>query len=204
MKLSHKTLSLLIITSSTSLSLSTTASALVVSPPKTVTQSLNFQTNNQSMWSSGDGYSFSNTTTLGTSWNNSGGLNGVTLIPSVCFGLGCTPEVKSPSINASTSGNISLTNTFTATSGTVNADLPIDLTFSLPSVVKAGEKFSIFTDYSFKPTGTFQTFSPGISENLDLNFKSAVNLDIAGVANPGFDVDKTFNLLTIDNIAVCA
>ena len=199
MKLSHKTFSLLAITSTATFSFSTTTFASSLSTTKTITQTLDFKTSNQSMWSSGSGNSFSNTTTLGTSWDKSGGIDPVTLVDSKCFLGICTPSVKTPSVSGSTSGNISLTNTFTATSGTVNADIPIDLTLSLPSSITSGQIFSIDTGYTLNSKANFETFSPGISENLDLNFKAAANLNISGITNPKFNVDKTFNLLQIDN-----
>ncbi|OLP17982.1 hypothetical protein BST81_13100 [Leptolyngbya sp. 'hensonii'] len=195
--------------------LSTTTVALtlpVVAQASTLNQSLTFTTTNQSMWAGGSSFDVSNTTPLTVSWDESGSIPSVTLVPAVVIPgvcvpfIGCSPDVQispainSPSVTASTKGTIGFTNTFSLTSGKVNATLPINLQLTLPDApVLPGSSFSIGTSFALDPSASFQTVSPSISNELSLIFKVASNIDIGGLFSTGFDVDQTVSILKIDN-----
>lgn len=192
MKLIHKTVASIAVATTATLSLSATTLAA------SFTQTLNFNTTGQSIWAEGADASFSRTTDLTTSWKKSGAINPV--IPGVCIIRLCTPAVRLPGVTASTDGTLGFRNTFAVSGGSVNADLPINLSLLLPdSPVTVGSTFNIGTGFSLDPSASFQTFSPSISDELKLIFDVAANLNIANIINPKFDVNSDPTLFKINN-----
>jgi hypothetical protein len=202
-------LSLMTVTS-TMLGLSTQTNA------STISQSLNFSTNNQSIWSTGGNFSFSHPDSVTASWGaNSADIGSRTLIPgipgfcvpTVFWGDQCTPstpDVNSPGVHLSTNnGTVQIQNTFSGNGGLVNANIPVNVQLNLPDApIKPGSLFNIGTGYSLDPTASFQTFSPNFSDSLGLNINTSNQLSVDSPfnINQGLNIDTNgpVNLFTLD------
>jgi Ca2+-binding RTX toxin-like protein len=85
--------------------------------------------------------------------------------------------------------------------GTVNVDIPIQLSLEIPDQpVQAGETFIIKSSFSFgeDTVPSFTTSSPNAAYDLDLIFDVAADLNVFGF-NTGFDVDETVDLASFDS-----
>ncbi|HBB34412.1 MAG TPA: hypothetical protein DDZ80_24050 [Cyanobacteria bacterium UBA8803] len=156
---------------------------------------LSFNTSGQSIWSNGNATVIDDERFFGKNWNESGSK-------------GVNALFASAGAYGSTSGEIGLKSDLHLNTGSVNAYLPIDLTFDLPNQVKSGQTVTIGTSFLLDNGASFSTLGPTGSYNLDLVFKLNAN---AGVYfDPlGFDrqdktvfdysVDKSRNLLNLDS-----
>ena len=134
---------------------------------------LNFQTSNQSMWSSGvtNAVNFQLfNANLPININNT--LGSITTT-TVCFpaflGGGC---VDTGSFGAQVSVNMNAdlraTSNLTLTGGSVNATLPVNVTLGFPGAVANNTPFNITASGFFQPGASLTTQSPGVNLSMDL------------------------------------
>lgn len=114
---------------------------------------LNFQTNNQSIWNTGNQFSFQDNRFLGWNWDESG-----------------SKTVAGVGVSGSTSGKAGLQSDLSLQGGSVNASLPIDLWLDIPSNVRPGDTVTISSGFSLSDAANFSTYSPTASYGLDLIF----------------------------------
>lgn len=188
MNLFQKTVTSLTIATGTSLNLALNAQAATFSVP------LFFQTSAQSIWDTGNEFRLNDRRFLGVDWNESAGAGFRIPIP---FRRGIDVGLR-----ATTSGTIGLQSNLSLDGGQVNALIPVNLLLTLPdTTIKAGETFTITTDFSLAPNATFFTSSPQSTYGLDSIFQLATGLDInpGGLLDLGFDTGRqTSNLVTIN------
>ena len=156
----------------------------------TISKELLFETSNQSMWQEGQGFIIEDQRSFGVDWDKE-----------QCI-LGCD------NILLSTTGDIKLENTFKFDGGSVNANIPISFTLTLPDEkIRPNDVFQVDTGYTILPSAKFETFSPTISDKLDLildaDAKFEVDIEVPLLPDiefsKGFDVDKTYNILDISS-----
>jgi hypothetical protein len=164
-------------------------------------QSLPFQTRNQSMWRSGSQYVLNYSRLWGTSWNSTSaggpGFRGI-IIPGGCTdpviveGIEIFPKICVPDTDlgtfgaeasASTSGTVGLRPNLSVQGGAVNVDYPIQVTIGYPDngTLRPGDTFSVSTSFLPTPGGThLTTSSPGARVTLDAvlgaNFRSSATV----------------------------
>ena len=163
-----------------------------------------FETQDQSMWASGDAFVMEpDLPFLGLEWNEG---DSFTIIDSMTFGgvdiFGeeIIPSLTTPEIGLSgwTNGKVGLQPYFSMTSGDVDSQLPMEIGFTMPKQVEQGESFTIETDYSLDSGATFNTASPNVSLALDLIFELEAGLAFDVGSDKynfvDFDIDETINL----------
>ncbi|MEB3182425.1 MAG: hypothetical protein VKL59_25830 [Nostocaceae cyanobacterium] len=194
MKLFSKTVTAFTIATATAFNLAQNADAATFNVP------LLFQTSAQSIWDTGNEFRLNDSRFLGVDWNESASVGFRIPIPfrrDINVGLGAT-----------TRGSIGLQSNFSLEGGQVNALIPVNLLLTLPDTpIKAGESFTVKTDFAFAPQATFLTSSPQSTYGLDSIFQLATSLDInpGTVLDLGFDTGRqTNNLVTINtqNLAI--
>ncbi|MEQ9672514.1 PEP-CTERM sorting domain-containing protein [Coleofasciculus sp. G2-EDA-02] len=162
-----------------------------------------FETSNQSIWDTGNAFSFTDDRFLGVDWDESVSegfsIPGFCVIPNPFGDCILGFDGQDIGFSAFTNGEIGLQSTFNLNGGTVNAFIPVDLFLVIPDEpVKKGETFTIQSGFSFANGATFKTFSPDASYNLDFIFDVAAGIDVDPGFDLGFDVDKTINLVNFD------
>ena len=149
-----------------------------------------FETSNQSIWDTGNAFSFTDDRSLGIDWDES---------VSEGFTIPLLFDDIDVGFSAFTNGEIGLQSKLNLNGGTVNAFIPVDLSLVLPDEpVKKGETFTIQSGFSLTNGATFKTFSPDFSYNLDFLFDVAAGIDVNPGFDLGFDVDETVNLVNFD------
>ncbi len=146
---------------------------------------LNFSSSGQSIWGLGTG-KFVDNRFLGASWNKSG-----------------KKTFAKVGVYGSTEGKVGLQSDFELDGGSVNVNLPIDLTLNLPDKVTPGETITIKSGFTVDSAAKFETTNPYFDYDLDFIF----NVDAeAGVTAFGkrksifnFDRNYTRNLLDLDS-----
>jgi hypothetical protein len=167
---------------------------------------LQFETQNQSVWDSGNSLGFTDNRFIGVDWNESVNvgrtIGGFCIIPNLFGGCAVRAPRTNVGLNASTNGEIGLQSILNVNGGSVNALIPVDLSFVIPdNPVKPGEMFTIQSAYSFNNGATFNTSSPNASYNLDFIFDVAANVDVnpGSFLDFGFDFDETINLVSFNS-----
>lgn len=155
------------------------------STTKELTFDLDFETENQSMWNSGRSFSIEESLFFGKEWDESGSFK------KAGFGLG-----------GSTEGKAGLQAEFAINSGSVSAELPIDVNFTIPNNIRPGDTITILSSYDIDEDAYFETVSPLVDAALDLIFEldASVNASIPGKDFELFDADiaeVSVNLLDI-------
>lgn len=187
MKIFHKPVTVAAMAMATALSLSATVHAT------TLNFDLQFETSDQSIWDTGNAFSFNDDRFLGLEFNES--VDESFTIPLIF-------DEIDVGIEASTSGRIGLQSTLNLDGGTVNAFIPVDLSVVIPDEpVNRGEPFTIQTGFSFGSGATFTTSSPRASYALDLIFELAAALDLEPVdfLDFSFDINESTNLVSFDS-----
>ncbi|MFP4533341.1 MAG: Ig-like domain-containing protein [Desulfobacterales bacterium] len=161
-----------------------------------------FETQDQSMWASGDAFVMEpDLPFLGLEWDEWGTftiIESMTIIEGIDW-LGI-PSLDIPEIGLSgwTKGKVGLQPYFSMTSGDVDSRLPMEIGFTMPKQVEQGESFTIETDYSLDSGATFNTASPNVSLALDLIFEleAGLSFDVGSDKyNFGdFDIDETIEM----------
>ena len=123
--------------------------------------SLNFSTEDQSIWSEGSGYSYD--------WELKDTLG---FTPQVKWDVNPTLSIADGNIDLGvfTTGNIGADAGFSVGSGTIDATLPIELSLNLPDSVSVGETVSLTGDYSLGEAASFETTTPYFSAFFDAGF----------------------------------
>ncbi len=123
--------------------------------------SLDFSTEDQSIWSEGSDYTYD--------WE-------------VADTLGFTPQVEwdesgsaslvdgNIKLGVFTDGNIGLDAGFSVSSGAIDATLPVDLSLTLPDSVSLGDTISLSGSYSLGDDASFTTTTPDFSAFLEAAF----------------------------------
>ena len=86
---------------------------------------------------------------------------------------------------------------FFLTTGDVDASIPVDVVFTTPKQVEAGESFAIGSAYSIDDGATFNTMSPNVNFGMDFVFDVDTELDLR-VGGDRIDLFD-FNTANIDD-----
>lgn len=129
-----------------------------------ITDSLLFETSNQSMWSEGRAAEWSAETFLGTKWGTYAGDSPI----DKSIGL----DVGAASVRAGikTSGEIGLVPWASASGGGVSIALPTQVAISLPDEVKKNSYFKVSTSSSLKPESHIVATAPNFKAGIDGRF----------------------------------
>lgn len=136
-----------------------------------------------------------------------------TILPTQTFLGTTTPSVR---FDGSVEGEIGIDPFFSLTSGEIDAQVPVDVTFTAPEQVAPGETFTFTTAYAIGDAARFQTASPGVEFGLNLIFDVAAEASLTfgdSSFGPGFtealfpaiDIDarpEIFRVSTEDNLEV--
>jgi hypothetical protein len=178
------------------------ASAGAPPAPQTVQSTVEFKTTNQSMWGPNCPHGASANFNLSTSWNT-GTVGGsdykdpkIGLIHLGDFGGEAT---------AYSNGSAGLSFSAQANAGSVNVDYLCNITLTPPTVIQAGQPFTIGSSYTY--WGALSTQSPNASVSMGgvLNFNAGVTVkakffgDTVFNVSPSVNLDTNPNLLTIDS-----
>jgi hypothetical protein len=144
------------------------------------TQSLSFQTSNQSQWAAGPQYVASWSDEFSRSWNGSIGGGSFTDLstPSVTIGdcsISCStiPGISlgkfGAEATASTSGEIGLRPGVSVNGGAVNVSYPVQVTIQYPDpgTLYPGDPFTLFTSFVPASGGSLTTSSPHARVTVD-------------------------------------
>jgi hypothetical protein len=171
---------------------------------------LNFQTSNQSMWSSGVttavNYQIFNVDLPVNVNQNFGDIHQT----QICFFGSCySTGSYGVQINAAIKGDIGANLNLTLTAGDVNAAVPVNVTLGFPSTVANNTPFNITSSGLFQPGATLTSDSPGIL--LKLNASANLSGGITGEAcavscvgplGPTLNINGTKNLLTTNLLGI--
>ena len=119
------------------------------------------------------------------------------------FGGDCDADVDIPSSittpRIGTDGHLNvktgLQPYFFFTSGDVDASVPVDVVFTSPRQVEAGDTFTIDSAYTLDGGASFQTFSPNVNFGMDFVFDLDTRLDLEFGSS-------TTNLFDFDTAAI--
>jgi large repetitive protein len=147
---------------------------------QTQTDTLDFSTSGQSMWASGAAGSFTSNYTL-FSFDKSG--SGSTSIGPV-------------DLSGSYAASGSLTNSFSASSGSVDVDYPLNVSTQIPDQITPGQEFTVQTDAAGLGSATLNATIPSLSDAVTLTVNGDASL--AGEAL-GYGATFTTGPLTYTN-----
>jgi len=127
------------------------------------------------------------------------------------FGADCDSDVDLPSsitipsvsVSGSTKGDFGLKPFFYLTSGDVDSSIPVDVVFTTPRQVEAGETFEITSAFSIDGGASFETNSPGVKFGVNFFFdvfaKGKLSIGNTGYEIFKLDFDKTIELYNISS-----
>lgn len=170
--------------------------------------SVNFQTSNQSMWSSGVttavNYQIFNVNQPVSVNDTFGSISGG---GSICFFGSCISTGSyGVKIGANINGTVGANLNLTLTAGSVNAAVPVNVALGFPSTVATNTPFNITSSGFFQPGASLTTQSPGVllSMNATANLAGSISAKecFGNCANQGTSLStngsQTTNLFTKD------
>ncbi len=118
----------------------------------------------QSIYGPGAAPGYSGSKFFGVTWNKTGKIGGAG-----CSWYGCWGQ----ELSGTTNGKIGFTGSYAVTGGEVNATIPVQLRFGLPTgKLVAGQPFTITSSYEIPNGMNFKAASPQFSAAADLNFQA--------------------------------
>lgn len=193
---------------------------------------LDFETQDQSMWGSGDAFIFDrtgdNAIFAGASWDTGatldaifGGVDTITIVPSVCdpigwFGGGCTDPVTATVdtrtgfvADVQTNGRLGFEVGLSIDSGSVDALVSYDAQLSIPDPrdIGLGEFINLNPQSGFADPNSIATTFPTIAGSLSLVAEAhaefgvrgcAIGFGCTGRASESFDVGGTYELISFN------
>jgi hypothetical protein len=158
--------------------------------------SLNFQTSDQSMWISGltnaVNYQIFNVDQPVSVNDTFGGIS----TTSICFLFGSCISTGSygVQVGANISGDVGANLNLTLTGGSVNAAVPVNVSLGFPSTVASDTTFDITSSGLFQPGASLTTQSPGVI--LSMNATADLAGSISGEACAGGCVSQAASVNT--------
>ncbi|GEM_PF-5621582 len=188
-------------------------------PTITLNENLNFISEDQSMWATGDatvidwktfwGFDLDPITLNTTIF---GGLNipdivipGTPeinlwgwIIPGIPQTVISTPDIPQIVLDGNVSIKAGLEPYIKFTSGDIDTDLGIDLTLEIPQNIEAGQTITIASGYLLKDDSFFNTFSPNLTVGLNFLIDVKGNAKIEAVSLDGTSRTTLLDLSNID------
>jgi len=183
-----------IVGASSAIAVLLTALASSVGYAATFEYTLDFETQNQSIWGTGSPLKITDSRFLGFDWDEdySKSIN----IPFSSRDVG---------IEANTSGQIGFQSDLNISGGSVSANVPIDIAFTTPDTAfSPGDTITLDTHFTFNDTANFTTQGPKANYNLDLigELNAFLNVgSIGGAPEIDFNFEDSLTLINLGEVA---